>query len=471
MSTLTRGGRDVLAEILGATRGTVADRRARESLAALERRALQVVPRGWKFLSAVGRHDRVNVIAECKRRSPSRGLLSHDYDPAAIAREYERGGAAAISVVTEPAFFGGSLADLRSARSATQLPVLRKDFVVDEYQLFEARAAGADAVLLIVAALPARELARLHASARQLGLAALVEVHDELELGRALEIGAEIVGVNNRNLRTLSVDVDASLRLAAMIPPGVVAVSESGLTRAADIRRLSAAGYHAFLVGERLMTDRQPARAVADLTARAPVLKICGITRPADAARAAQEGATAIGFVFWEGSPRHVTPEAAAEIISRIPPRVTPVGVFVNESPERIRAVADAAGVRAIQLHGDEPPAYIDAIEQPVFRSVTLDSSDRDWPASATLLLDAADPARRGGTGRVVDWAKAAEVARRRSTILAGGLSPDNVADAIALTRPYGVDVSSGVESAPGIKDPAKLATFLSNARAAFGAL
>jgi indole-3-glycerol phosphate synthase len=208
---------------------------------------------------------RVNVIAECKRRSPSRGVLAAQYDPVSIARKYEAGGAAAISVLTEPTFFDGALAHLTAVREAVDLPLLRKDFVVDDYQLLEARAAGADAVLLIVAALDQPELVRLQARAWTLDLAALVEVHDDEELTKAVDSGARLIGVNNRNLRTLAVDVSASDRLAAKLPAGVIGVSESGLQTRDDLERLAAAGYQAFLIGERFMTDPDPARAIADL--------------------------------------------------------------------------------------------------------------------------------------------------------------------------------------------------------------
>ena len=256
---------DLLRTIVAATERVVAVRRAREPLAALERRAGTASPRGPLFESELGRADRVNVIAECKRRSPSRGVLAADYDPVAIARQYERGGAAAISVLTEPTFFDGALEHLTAVRAATTIPLLRKDFIVDEYQLFEARAAGADAILLIVAALDQHALQRLQERAWDLGLAALVEVHSEDELERAVSSGARLVGVNNRNLRTLSVDVEASYRLAARIPEQAVAVSESGLQSRADLEKLSAAGYRAFLIGERFMTDSDPAAAIRTL--------------------------------------------------------------------------------------------------------------------------------------------------------------------------------------------------------------
>jgi len=256
---------DLLGAIVAATRRIVADRRAVESLAALARRAEAGAPRGPLFESRLSRAGTVNIIAECKRRSPSKGVLADAYDPVRIARAYQDGGAAAISVLTEPTFFDGTLAHLSAVRQVVDVPVLRKDFIVDEYQLLEARAAGADAILLIVAALDQATLVRLQAQAWELGLATLVEVHDDEELARAVDSGARVVGVNNRNLRTLQVDVAASDRLAAAMPPSVTAVSESGLQNRADVARLSAAGYRAFLIGERFMTDANPAAALRSL--------------------------------------------------------------------------------------------------------------------------------------------------------------------------------------------------------------
>lgn len=269
---------DLLRTIVAATGRILEVRREREPMAMLETRAAAGSPRGATFESALADAGRVNVIAECKRRSPSRGVLAATYDPVAIARQYQTGGAAAISVLTEPTFFDGSLEHLAAVRAGVSIPLLRKDFVVDEYQLFEARAAGADAILLIVAALEQDALCRLQQRAWDLGLAALVEVHDDEELRRAIDSGARIIGVNNRNLRTLAVDIDASYRLAAKIPPGVVAVSESGLQSRADLEKLAAAGYRAFLIGERFMTAPDPAAAVAALLCRTPN----GTQRPAN---------------------------------------------------------------------------------------------------------------------------------------------------------------------------------------------
>jgi indole-3-glycerol phosphate synthase len=256
---------DLLETIVAATRRIVEVRELREPVSDLLRRAEKRPARPGRFRSALGRTDRVNVIAECKRRSPSRGVICADYDAAAIARGYAAAGAAAISVLTEPTFFDGSLHDLEAVCSAVDVPVLRKDFVVAEYQLLEARAAGADAVLLIVAALSPRDLRSLAGRATALGLDALVEVHDADELRTALDAGAQIVGVNNRNLRTLDVDLHASVDLIAGMHAGVLPVSESGIATAQDLRRLHGLGYQAFLIGERFMIEAEPGKALERL--------------------------------------------------------------------------------------------------------------------------------------------------------------------------------------------------------------
>jgi indole-3-glycerol phosphate synthase len=260
---------DLLEAIVAATRRIVEVREAREPIRTMETRARARPARPGAFREALTRSGRLNVIAECKRRSPSRGVICADYDAAAIARGYAAAGAAAISVLTEPTFFDGSLEDLQAVRAAVAVPVLRKDFVVSEYQLLEARAYGADAVLLIVAALSPQELKRLLDTAATLELDALVEVHAAEELNMAIDAGARIIGVNNRNLHTLQVDVEASAALITRMPAQVVAVSESGLKSAEDLLRLSALGYHAFLIGERFMGDPDPGLALRTLLSKA----------------------------------------------------------------------------------------------------------------------------------------------------------------------------------------------------------
>ena len=258
----------VLERILVRTRERVAVERAGRGRAELERAARAAAP-ARPFAEALSRPGRVNVIAEHKRRSPSRGAIREDLAPAEVARGYQAAGAAALSVLTDEEFFGGCLGHLAEAREATGLAVLRKDFVVDPYQVWQARAAGADAVLLIVAALADSELRELLALAAEVGLAALVEVHDAGELARALAAGARLVGVNNRDLRTLVVSLDTSLALAPAIPDQVVAVAESGIRTGADLRRLREAGFDAFLVGESLMSARDPGAALRDLLRQA----------------------------------------------------------------------------------------------------------------------------------------------------------------------------------------------------------
>ena len=258
---------DLLETIVAAARRGVAVRSAALPLAALAQQ-LQRRPAGRTFETALRDSSRApRVIAECKRRSPSKGILRHDYDPAAHARAYAAAGAAAISVLTEPTRFDGAPDHLRAVRAAVDVPVLRKDFIVTDYQLVEAAVLGADAALLIVGALDQGSLVSLLRVADDLGLAALVEVHDSEELRRAVDAGARAVGVNSRNLRTLAVEPGVLDALAAQLPAGVTAVAESGIRSREDLNRLSDAGYHAFLVGERLIAQADPGAALRELRA------------------------------------------------------------------------------------------------------------------------------------------------------------------------------------------------------------
>ncbi len=254
----------VLEAILANTRERVAAGKERRPLDASHPAVLQA-PRARPFADALARAGHVNVIAEHKRRSPSRGAIREDLRPTDVARAFEAAGAAALSVLTAEAFFGGRLEHLQEARAATALPALRKDFVLDPWQVWEARAAGADAVLLIVAALADADLAGLLAVAREAGIDALVEVHDREELDRALAAGARLVGVNSRDLRTLAVSLDTAIGLAPAIPDDVLAVAESGIRTGSDVRRLRDAGFDAFLVGEHLMSSPDPGAALARL--------------------------------------------------------------------------------------------------------------------------------------------------------------------------------------------------------------
>lgn len=256
----------ILDDILAAKRTEVAERQIVTPPATLEKR-LAGAPRARDFLAAVHRdaNQGIRLIAEFKRASPSQGVIRADLAPADVARMYATAGAAAISVLTDEKFFGGSLADLEAARRAAALPVLRKNFIIDRYQLLEARCAGADAVLLIAAALDEKQLVALHAEAVTLGMAVLVEVHDAEELPRALAAKPRIIGVNNRDLRTFKVDLETTLRLRPLVPPDVVMVSESGIRNRQDVLRLLEARVDAVLVGESLMRRPDPGAAAAAL--------------------------------------------------------------------------------------------------------------------------------------------------------------------------------------------------------------
>jgi indole-3-glycerol phosphate synthase len=266
---MTMPAPDLLAAIVAGTRRIVDVRRERTPESTLERATEARLADVMGFAAALRNRSFPCVIAECKRRSPSRGILRHDYRPVDHARAYADAGAAAISVLTEPTFFDGALEHLEQVRSAVDVPVLRKDFILTRYQLLEAAAAGADAVLLIVGALTDDELRDLLGNAGAMSLASLVEVHDERELDRALDAGAEIVGVNSRDLRTLEINADVHERLASRLPRNITAVAESGLGDPARLRSLANLGYSAFLIGERLIAQADPGAALRKLRERA----------------------------------------------------------------------------------------------------------------------------------------------------------------------------------------------------------
>ena len=258
-----------LDEIVAATRRRIAESQRVVDLRELDRQAEKHVPRGFRHELESKSQNGLAVIAELKRASPSRGLIRSDFDAATLAEELQSAGAAALSVLTDAEFFQGSLENLRRASASTKLPCLRKDFIIDEFQLLEARANKADAVLLIVAALSPAELKMLSRRASEYNLDVLCEVHDEEELQRALDTECTLIGVNNRNLRTFQVDVETAIRLADSIPKNVLSVAESGIKSGADIARLRAAGYQAFLIGESLMRAESPGEALKALLAEA----------------------------------------------------------------------------------------------------------------------------------------------------------------------------------------------------------
>ena len=480
---------DFLSEIISAKRRRVEAAKARVPIERM-RELAQLRPGSRRLTSALRDRSRPNIIAEFKRRSPSKGRINSAANPAGMAQIYESAGAAAISVLTEENYFEGSLADLRSVRETSRLPVLRKDFIFDEYQVYESAAAGADALLLIVAALEDETLSRLRWIVEdELGMDALVEVHTRGDLDRAIASGARMIGVNNRDLRTFEVSVATSHALARAAPNTTLLVSESGLTPA-DVRELRNIGYSGFLVGESLMRAENPAAAIRDLIGepellalRSVFVKICGITNLQDARAAIEAGADMLGFNFYRSSPRFIEPDVAREIIAAVraegrldPERVIMLGVFVNESVENVVRIAEQSDLDGIQLHGDETTEYCRELKQHapqrfavkvIHANGTLDVPDlRDWAADA-FMLDAFDPNLRGGTGQTADWTFAREAARQLPRLfLAGGLSPENVAEAISAVRPYAVDACSALELSPGRKDHARMTEFVAAVRA-----
>ena len=500
----------------------IAARRAADVAAELGDRDLRAIrrdaPEGPARRDVTGRLARpgLHLITEIKRRSPSAGpLAGTTLDVASQARAYQAGGASIISVLVEPHWFGGSLADLQAARAATSLPVLAKEFVVDARQLPLLRSAGADAVLLLAALHRPRELARLVALALELGLEPLVEAHDARELRAAIGTDARLIGINNRDLRTLRVDLELAMRLRPLVPDDRLVVAESGLRDATTVRRWRAAGFDAALVGEDLMrTGSDPgaveARVATYVAAgsvpppgvdpaadgRAPFVKICGVTEPSGLAAAMAGGADAIGLNFVPGTPRALAEQEAAELIAAARAGDAPgngpllVGVFADRPAREVAAIAARLGLDAVQLHGHEKPGDLDRIPLPVLKVLHVpaatprhDAPGADDPGAddeadaapdpglvdalvveaerylakdnlQAILLDAATPGALGGTGQRAARDLARAIARRIPVILAGGLDAANVAGALIDIPAIGVDVSSGVELRPRAGQP-----------------
>jgi indole-3-glycerol phosphate synthase len=477
---------DFLSKIVAARRERVEAAKASASIGQVRARAAMVrgdsVPH--RFAKALRNENHTNIIAEFKRRSPSKGDLNTHADAAVVAKAYESSGAAAISVLTEEDFFGGSLADLQKIRETVSIPLLRKDFVVEEYQVYESAAAGADAFLLIVAALDDSTLARLRAIGEdELGMDALVEVHTKDELNRAVNAGARIIGVNNRNLHTFEVSIDTSEQLARIAPLDAILVSESGLNPAA-VNRLRALGYRGFLVGEALMRADDPAEALRDFIggpadSRAVRVKICGITNLQDARAAIEAGADMLGFNFFQQSPRFIDPETARRIIEEIRPNsngpVTMVGVFVNETIENVLRIAETVNLDGIQLHGDETAEFCERLKslspqrlliKALATSATLDLKTLSDYQVDLIMIDAFDPKLRGGTGQTADWTTAHRAAAiLPGIVLAGGLSAENVAAAITMVGPHAVDACSSLETSPGKKNAERMREFVNAVR------
>jgi indole-3-glycerol phosphate synthase/phosphoribosylanthranilate isomerase len=399
-------------------------------------------------------------IMEVKRSSPSGGGLRPAADAAALARAY-RGAADAISVLTDTPYFGGSLEDLRSVRREFEGPILAKDFIVDARQVAEARCHGADAVLVILAVLDDTEAREVMGEARRLGMDVLVETHTEHEVRRAVALGAVIIGINNRDLKSLNVDLGTTERLAPLVPAGPLIVAESGIQTRVDVERLAPFA-DAFLVGSSLMRAPDPAEAARALAFGR--VKVCGITDPQDAAMAAEQGAALLGVVMVPNTPRAVTGSRAEAIAAASP--VPLVGVFRNEKPMVVAQAAQRLGLKAVQLHGEEDALYIRGLRNILPEQTEIWAAapvGRDVPkprlGADRTLFDTQVGRKSGGTGVAFDWDRLSGREELSSALLAGGLGPAN-ARAASRVGAYGLDVGSGVETTPGRKDPGKLNAF-----------
>lgn len=383
-----------------------------------------------RFADAL-RSPGLGAIAEVKRRSPSAGDLRPDADPARLARDFELAGAAAVSVLVDERF-GGTVDDLRAARAAARLPLLAKGFFSAPEQLRELREAGADAVLLLLRDLDDQTTLELMQTAAELGMDTLVEAHDDAELQRAVELDAEVIGINARDLATFRIDRRAQLELVARAPAGRIVVAESAIASRAQGAEAELAGAAAILVGSTLMRASDPAAKLAELISR-PLVKVCGLTREEDVAVAAEAGADLAGFILVEGSPRK------ADAVLPIPDTMLSVSVHVGE--------ADADGADLAQVYER------DAVKLRGRNGVLIRRGETvAWVLD--LPWDEDDPEH---------FDRASQTNGR--FMLAGRLGPDNVTEAVAKVQPWAVDAASRLEAAPGIKDHDKVRAFVEAAR------
>lgn len=452
----------------------VAAHKHKELVSAKRRKPLARLKRGLHkskrgFRASLNRaRSRPAIIAEVKRASPSKGKLRSAVSGAELAAVYSQY-ADAISVVVDKRFFNGSYSLLAAVSKRARVPVLAKDFIIDEYQIYNARRHGADAVLLIAALLDAKQLASFIRTARKLGMDAVVEVHNEAELKGVLKTKASIIGINNRSLRTLKVNMNTTARLARKIPRSkrkkLVVISESGFSARADVERVAGCA-DAALIGTALMRSQRIASTLKELSGK-PLLKVCGITSLGDARAAVAAGADLLGFNFFPGSPRCVSPKQASAIIKKIPDSVHAVGVFVNEKKSNIKKLIRFCRLDIVQLHGDEKPPACKGFGVPVIKAFRIGHGHGlgqiNKYKTDFILLDTRVSGAHGGTGRALPKAVlkgAAKLRGKRRVFLAGGLAVRNVRRAAALAKPYAVDVCSGVERKKGKKDSGKMKKF-----------
>ena len=466
----------ILDTIVEATKVRVAQEKEVETPEAVKAAALALPSdTGFPFEAALRQQD-FNFICEVKKASPSKGIIAEHFPYLDIAKEYEVAGAAAISVLTEPDFFKGDKKYLQEIASTVKIPVLRKDFIIDEYQIYQAKVWGASAILLICACLDVPTLTKFRELADSLGLSSLVEAHDEQEVQMAIDCGARIIGVNNRNLKDFTVDVQNSVRLRNLVQDDVIFVSESGLETPEDIQVLRDNNIGVALMGETFMRSPNKIEKLAYLygpTYYTPKVKMCGISKVETIPAVVEAKPDYMGLVF-ASSKRQVTVEQAKMLVEALHKQckaqndtvsIKTVGVFVNETLDNLVTIADEANLDAVQLHGDEDEAFIQSLKErtnvEVWKAVQIRSAaDAEaWIDSSAdmLLFDAYHKDERGGTGEVFDWS--CLDAFERPFMLAGGIDSTNVARAIRTVRPYGIDISSGIET-NGVKDDEKITAF-----------
>ena len=473
----------ILDKIIEATKIRVAQEKEVESPEAVKAAALALPSdTGFPFEAALRQQD-FNFICEVKKASPSKGIIAEHFPYLDIAKEYEVAGAAAISVLTEPDFFKGDKKYLQEIASTIKIPVLRKDFIIDEYQIYQAKVWGASAILLICACLDVPTLTKFRELADPLGLSSLVEAHDEHEVQMAIDCGARIIGVNNRNLKDFTVDVQNSVRLRNLVQDDVIFVSESGLETPEDIQVLRDNNIGVALMGETFMRSPNKVEKLAYLygpTYYTPKVKMCGISKVETIPAVVEAKPDYMGLVFAP-SKRQVTVDQAKTLVEELHKQYTKrynngaeqsnndeiktVGVFVNETLDNLVSIATETNLDAVQLHGDEDEAFIQSLKErtnvEVWKAVQIRSAaDAEaWIDSSAdmLLFDAYHKDERGGMGEVFDWSCLDEF--ERPFMLAGGIDSTNVARAIRTVRPYGIDISSGIET-EGVKDDEKIKAF-----------
>ncbi|HEX5238908.1 MAG TPA: bifunctional indole-3-glycerol-phosphate synthase TrpC/phosphoribosylanthranilate isomerase TrpF [Sphingomicrobium sp.] len=439
----------VLAEIASAKRGELRIRFADLSIEQLRTRAT----RTRRSLTATLARGGARFILEIKRASPSAGAIRAGADPAALARGYA-GVADALSVLTDELYFGGSLGDLTAARAEFDGPILAKDFFIDSRQVVEARIAGADAVLVMLSLLDDDDARMMIDEASCFGMDALVEVHDESEMRRALALGARLIGINNRDLRDFSIDLATTERLASLAPDRVL-VCESGICSRADVDRL-AGQVDAFLVGSSLMRASEPAQAARELIFGRT--KLCGLNREEDIR--ASRAATFAGFVFVPGSPRHVTANESAPLAGHARRSgMLPVGVFRDAPLSVVGDLATLLNLHAVQLHGHEDVEYVRSLRRElhgrceIWTAVSVGREPLSGRGGDRLVFDNAD----GGSGRAFDWSLISAHRQLSNAVVAGGIGPCNAARAQRLGG-YAIDVGSALDERPGRKSPQKIA-------------